>query len=254
MYGIKNLQRIVPNLLQWTKEENKDYAGLQQLYDQVSGQFQRYSVHVARNVGGVMLTPKMVEEAGPVYENVPKAKQKEAVDFLNKNVFATPTWLLNNDIFSRTGGTGTITIGNIQNSALSRLFSSRTLDKLVDAEASQGANVYTLTEMLADLKKGVWSELTTAKVADVYRRNLQKGYVSILTSLLNPQMISTPVPGFVITLGGLNDRTDARSLIRAHLVALRAEIAGAGARSADAISKSHFLDLADRISKALDPK
>lgn len=253
MYGIKNLQRIVPNLLQWTKEDNKDYAGLQQLYDQVSGQFQRYTVHVARNVGGLMLTPKMVEESGPVYENVPKAKQKEAVDFLNKNVFATPTWLLNNDIFSRTGGTGTNTIGSIQSSALNRLFSTRTLDKLVDAEATGGAAVYTMTEMLGDLKKGIWSELPTAKVSDVYRRNLQKAYVSTLTGLLNPQMVTSPAPGFVITIGGLNDRTDAKSIIRAHLVSLRSELAAAGTRAADALTKYHFQDLADRISKALDP-
>jgi hypothetical protein len=253
MYGIKNLQRIVPNLIQWTKEDNKDYAGLQQLYDQVSGQFQRYTVHVARNVGGLMLTPKMVEESGPVYENVSKAKQKEAVDFLNKNVFATPTWLLNNDIFSRTGGSGTNTIGSIQSSALNRLFSTRTLDKLVDAEATGGAAVYTMTEMLSDLKKGIWSELATAKVSDVYRRNLQKAYVSTLTNLLSPQMVTSPVPGFVITIGGLNDRTDAKSIIRAHLVSLRSELAAAGAKAADALTKYHFQDLADRISKALDP-
>ena len=81
MYGIKNLQRIVPNLMQWTKEDNKDYGGLQGMYEQVQGQFLRYSVHIARNVGGIMLTPKMVEESGPVYENVSEAKQKESVDF-----------------------------------------------------------------------------------------------------------------------------------------------------------------------------
>jgi hypothetical protein len=195
----------------------------------------------------------MVEESGPVYENVSKAKQKEAVDFLNKNVFATPTWLLNNDIFSRTGGSGTNTIGSIQSSALNRLFSTRTLDKLVDAEATGGAAVYTMTEMLSDLKKGIWSELATAKVSDVYRRNLQKAYVSTLTNLLSPQMVTSPVPGFVITIGGLNDRTDAKSIIRAHLVSLRSELAAAGAKAADALTKYHFQDLADRISKALDP-
>ncbi|MEI9943172.1 MAG: zinc-dependent metalloprotease [Chitinophagaceae bacterium] len=33
-----------------------------------------------------------------------KAKQKEAVDFLNKELFTTPAWLINNLVFDRTGG------------------------------------------------------------------------------------------------------------------------------------------------------
>jgi hypothetical protein len=254
MYGIKNLQRIVPNLIQWTKQDNKDYAGLQQLYDQVTGQFTRYSIHVARNVSGIMLTPKMVEESGAVYEYVPRAKQKEAVDFLNKNVFATPSWLLNNDIYARTGQTGPAVIGQIQDVTINRLLNTRTLSKLVDAEAAVGTNAYTVTELLADLKKGIWSELATAKATDIYRRNLQKSYVSTLSNLLTPPSISSPIPGLVISSGGLNDKSDAKSIIRAHLAALRTEIAAAGARAADPLTKYHLQDLADRINKLLNPK
>ncbi|MEQ1677724.1 MAG: zinc-dependent metalloprotease, partial [Chitinophagaceae bacterium] len=254
MYGIKNLQRIVPNLLQWTKEDNKDYAGLQQLYEQVQGQFGRYSVHIARNVGGVMLTPKMVEESGPVYENVPEAKQRESVDFLNKNVFTTPMWLVNTEISAKTGLSGTTIVGQVQDAALNRLLSTRTLNKLVDAEATLGNNAYQVTELLADLRKGIWSELATAKTTDIYRRNLQKSYVSILINLLTPPSFSSPIPGLVITSGGLSEKSDAKSIIRAHMVSLRAELASAGARAADPLTKYHLQDLADRIAKALDPK
>ena len=93
MYGIKNLQRIVPNLMEWTKEPNEDYTNLSEMYNQVTVQFNIYMGHVAKYVGGIMETPKMVEEQGPVYEVVPKAKQKEAVEFLNKQLFTTPSWL-----------------------------------------------------------------------------------------------------------------------------------------------------------------
>jgi hypothetical protein len=254
LYGIKNLQRIVPNLAQWTKEENKDYTGLQQMYEQVQGQFIRYSIHIARNVGGVMLTPKMVEESGPVYENVSKAKQKEAVDFLNKNVFTTPTWLVNADISSKTGLSATTIVGQVQDASLNRLLNSRTFGKLIDAEATSGNNAYQVTELLADLKKGIWSELATAKATDIYRRNLQKSYVNMLTSLLAPQVTSSPLPGLIISSGGLNDKTDAKSIVRAHLATLRTEIAGASTRAADALTKFHLQDLADRINKALNPK
>jgi hypothetical protein len=49
LYGIKNLQRIVPNLLTWTKQPNESYDGLDEMYSQVVGQFGRYMGHVAKN-------------------------------------------------------------------------------------------------------------------------------------------------------------------------------------------------------------
>jgi hypothetical protein len=256
-YGIKNLQRIVPNLMQWTRQENKDFSGLQGLYEQVQGQYARYAVHVARNVGGIMLTPKMMEESGPVYEPVPEAKQKEAVDFLNKNVFATPSWLLNNEILSRTGLSGTSFIGQVQDAALNRLLSARTLNKLVETEANMGNAAYQLTELLADLRKGIFSELATARVSDPYRRNLQKSYTGYLINLITPASSTTStVPGISITVGGggLSDKTDAKSVVRGYLTSLRAEIAASATRSTDPMTKYHLQDLAERITKALNPK
>jgi hypothetical protein len=253
MYGIKNLQRIVPNLLQWTREENKDYAGLENMYEQVTGQFQRYMVHIARNVGGQMLTPKMVEQSGPVYEMNTESKQREAVDFLNKNIFATPTWLLNNDIFNRTGLTGTSVVAQVQDAVINRLLNARVLGKLTDAEAVLGNSTYQVTELLADLKKGIFTELTSAKPVDIYRRNLQKSYVSSLISQLAPVTTTMLSTGNIVSSGGLNDKADAKSIIRAYLTGLRAEISGSAARSTDNMTKYHLQDLAERINKALNP-
>lgn len=253
MYGIKNLQRVIPNLMEWTREDNKDYEGLLQMYNQVVGQFQRYMGHITRNVGGVMLTPKMVEESGPVYEIVSAARQKEAVDFLNKNLFATPGWLLNKDIYSRTGLVGTTIIGRIQDNVISRLLSSNILGKLSDAEATLGTNTYKVTDLLADLKKGIFTELAAAKPADIYRRNLQKSYVTSLINLLSPGTSGMLTPGITVTSGGLNDRSDAKSVVRAALVSLRAELSSAAGRTTDTMSRYHWQDLADRINNALNP-
>lgn len=250
-YGVKNLQRILPNLTQWTKEPNEDYSSLNQMYGQLVTQFTRYMGHVTKYVGGIMETPKMVEEQGSVYEIVAEAKQKEAVDFLNKQLFATPTWLLNQDIFSKTGLTGTLIIGNVQDNMLNRLLSSRTFGKLLDAEAVLGNNAYQLTELLGDLKKGIWSELAARKPIDIYRRNLQKSYITTLGGLLAPSS-SVTVGGTTITIG--NDKSDIKSVVRAHLAALRAEVNAAAAGTADAMSKYHLQDIAKRIDNLLNPK
>ncbi|MBL7740421.1 MAG: zinc-dependent metalloprotease [Chitinophagaceae bacterium] len=257
MYGIKNLQRIVPNLLEWTKQPNEDYSGLSHMYSEVSSQFQMYMSHVAKYVAGIMETPKKVEEQGPVYEAVSKTKQKEAVEFLNKNLFATPAWLLNPDIFSRTGMSGIAVIGNIQDNILSRLLSTRTFNKLLDAEAVAGNTAYPLTEFLSDMKRGIWAELPGRKPIDIYRRNLQKACVNMLTGILNPSSPgSTTVTGgitiTIITPGG--DKSDVKSVVRAHLASLRSEINAAATGTSDLMSKYHLQDISQRIDKALNPK
>ncbi|MBN8864565.1 MAG: zinc-dependent metalloprotease [Sphingobacteriales bacterium] len=255
-YGIKNLQRIVPNLMEWTKEPNKDYSNLADMYREVTGQFTMYISHVSKYVGGIMETPKMVEEKGPVYEITPKAKQREAVEFLNKNLFATPTWLLNDDIFSRTGISAINTIGNLQDGALNRLLSVRTMSKLIDGEAKLGASAYALTDLMTDLKKGVWGELVTKGKIDVYRRNLQKSYISILDNMLNPPK---PAAGAItINFGGSpmvnTDKSDIKSMLRAHLTALRSEARAAAAVTADPMTRYHLQDIVTRIDNSLNPK
>lgn len=147
-YGIKNLQRIVPHLMQWTKEPNDDYSDLSEIYGQVTDQFSRYMGHVSRNVGGIYKTPKVIEDPGPVYEFTPKAKQSGAVAFLNQQLFTTPAWLINNEIYARTGENPLIVIGNIQTATLNRLFNTNTLSKLIQAETEIGNNAYKMTELL----------------------------------------------------------------------------------------------------------
>ena len=255
-YGIKNLQRILPNLMEWTKEPNENYDNLENMYNQLTSQYGRYMGHVSKYVGGIMETPKSVDEAGPVYEVVAKAKQKEAVDFLNKNLFATPTWLINQDIYNRVGDlNGLKVIGDIQDRTLSRLLSAYTLSKIANAAADDG-NAYQITELLGDLKKGIWSELASRKPIDAYRRNLQKSFVNTLVNLLSPPKVQTTSAGTgaSISVSVANDKSDVTSVARGFLSSLRNEINVAAAASADSMTKYHLQDVSKRIDNALNPK
>jgi hypothetical protein len=257
MYGIKNLQRIVPNLDEWTKLPNKDYSSLRAMYNQVTGQFSMYMGHVAKYVGGIMETPRMVEEKEPVYAVVPKNKQREAAEFLNKQLFATPTWLINKDIFERTNINAISTVGGLQDGVLNRLLSTRNLSKLIDAEAAQGNNAYSLTDLFSDLKKGIWSELPGKTKIDVYRRNLQKSYISILDDLLNPRRSTGSSTIVIMALGAGSttsaEKSDIRSVVRAQLVSLRSEVKAASTGVSDAMSRYHLQDIVVRIDNALNP-
>jgi hypothetical protein len=253
-YGTRNLKRIVPNLMKWTYTPNESYDNLKIMYDQVVSQFNRYNNHVAKYVGGIMETPKMVEESGPIYVWVSKADQRRAVDYLNRNLFATPNWLLDQQIFNRIGTRGLTVTASVQDNVLRRLLSIRTMSKLVDGEAAQGSAAYRINDLLGDLQKGVWTELTSLTSVSVYRRQLQKTYISALDDLLNPE--ETGGGGSAFSFGPPldNDKTDIKAAVRAHLISLRDRINNSTIPSAqDGMTRVHLKEMVHRINEALNP-
>ena len=255
-WGTENLKRIVPNLMKWTREPNEGYDALRTMYGEVVNQFNRYNGHVAKYVGGIMETPKTVEQEGPIYEIVSKAKQKEAVSYLNKQLFSTPKWMINDDILFRTGQSALTIIGSAQDNMLNRLLNARNLGKLMDAEASMGSKAYRMTDLLSDMKAGICAEVATRQATDIYRRNLQKSYVMALTRLVDGGNAagSMGLGGFVVQVGPSTDKTDMKSVIKAHLGALRTEFQSAAAVVADPMTRYHWKDLSDRIDQALNPR
>jgi hypothetical protein len=255
-YGIKNLKRIIVKLPEWTKESDKDYTDLTNMYNQLVAQFTRYMGHVAKNIGGIETTPRMQEEAGVIVSFTPKAKQKEAMSFLQQQLFTTPTWVIQKNIAGLTGTNALTTISAMQSTILSRLLSNNTLNKLFRYEASGEANAYSATAMLTDLRKGIWSELSARKPIDIYRRNLQKTFVEKLVSNLKGDDNSIPAAfaAFGITSPTYSKTTDALSIVKAQLRTLQSEIRAALPAYKDAASRAHLQDVNDRITEALDPK
>jgi hypothetical protein len=252
-YGIRNLKRIVPKLPEWTKEEGDNYGNLSQMYGQVVGQYNRYMNHVARNVGGYYETYKSVDQDGLVFEPTPRATQKEAVTFLHKQLFETPTWLADKEILNRINAPTGNQVGGIQDNVLGSLLSAGRLNNMVQA-GNRFENTYSIDEYYNDLRKGIFSELPARKPIDNYRRNLQKGYVDRMIGLLNPTPVASSAGGFSLSFGPDVRRTDISSLTRAHLSSLRSEIAAAAPQTTDKMSRYHLEDLSDRIRRALDPK
>jgi hypothetical protein len=254
-YGIKNLQRIILKLPEWTKEANKDYSSLNELYTQLLGQYTRYMGHVSKNIGGVQTTPRMQEEGGVIVAFTPKAKQKEAMQFLQEQLFKTPSWLVQSNIAELTGTNALSTILGVQTNILSRLLGNNTFNKLFRYEANATA-AYSANDMITDLRKGIWSELASRKAIDIYRRNLQKAFVERL--ITNLQTDNNPPPAalavFGISSSNYSKTTDAISIVKMQLRTLQSEIRNALPAYKDAASRAHLQDVNDRITEALDTK
>ncbi len=251
-YGIKNLKRILPNLIEWSKEDGEDYSELEELYGSLVGQFRRYMGHVTKNVGGIYETPKTYDMEGSQYEVVPNNIQNEAVTFLNTQLFKTPKWILDQNIMSKINpDNGVEAIKALQNNTLSSLLSGDRLIRLIETSSVNKEN-YSVDKLMTDLKKGIFSELKTGSSIDIYRRNLQKLYINEVIGALD-------VDGKQ-TARGLNRRpvkyneTDIPSIARGQLSELKREIKTALSITSDRLSKFHLQDLLSRIDTALDPK
>ena len=99
--------------------------------------------HVLKNIGGIYEVPKSVEQTGNVYSPTPKATQKEAIAFLNKQLFETPAWLLNRDILNKFSNPVTAeTVGNIQTNVINSLVSNSRLSRMVYSSYRFGTAEY----------------------------------------------------------------------------------------------------------------
>jgi hypothetical protein len=258
-YGIKNLKVILTNLPAWTKGANEGYDDLATMYGQLTTQFGRYMGHVAKNVGGIYENPKTVEQAGSIYERTPAATQKEAMTFLDQQLFKTPLWLVNKPILDNIDENGLEVVGRLQNTTLNRLISNNTMSKLVAAEAIDGEPAYKITDLFTDLNGSIFAELKSNQTIDVYRRNLQKMYVEKLIAIIKPAA-SPAGMNLVVTRGGAvaqsglaASQSDVLSVVKGQLRELDTMIK-TSSNAATGLSKYHLQDLSDRIENALDPK
>lgn len=255
-YGIRNLKWIVPQLPKWLNEKGEDYKDLDKVYDEVYSTYSRYMGHAVSHIGGVYTDLKTTDQDGPVYTIVPKSVQKEALAFLQKNLFTTPTWLFNKAIMDKVTSPIEEKISNLQDSWLGALLSTPRLQRLISS-TNRDAKAYHLDDYINDLKKGIWSELPARAPIDNYRRNLQKAFVERLSVLAT----NTPAApggggGITISFGPSIDvkKTDIMSVARGTLRALKAEIAAAIPAYADRMSRYHLQDLNERIDRVLNPR
>jgi hypothetical protein len=261
-YGIKNLKVILASLPEWTKEKGEGYENLTNMYGQLTSQFGRYMGHVTKNIAGVYENPKTVDQTGPIYERTPAATQREAMDFLNRNLFTTPKWLLNQAIFDNINQNPLEVIARLQANTINSLTSTRTLTKLITAEVTDGAAAYKITDLFTDLNGAIFTELKSNAAIDVYRRNLQKSYIERLIAIVKPAPAPAPTPG-APTGGGRGGagggglsatQSDVLSVVKGQLRELQGSIKSASNSQSDSLTKYHLADLNDRIETALSNK
>jgi hypothetical protein len=255
-YGIKNLKRIVPNLIEWTTKDGDNYEDLEAMYGQVLAQFNRYMGHVANNIGGVYENYKTADQEGAVYTHVPKVKQKAALKFLDKQLFDTPVWLLDKSIFERIEYSGSIErVRALQERTLKNLLSLGKMARLVENEVLNGSSAFKLTDLTKTVRNSIWKELSSGTKIDAYRRNLQRAHIDRLTYLMSADSQKKRRGGSYVKSTAVNtSQSDIRAVIRAELNTLKTLVNRRVRRTSDSMTSIHLKDVKQRIEAILDPK
>lgn len=266
-YGLKNLKRLLPNLQKWAYRPGEGYDELQDMYQAVQNQFLLYTRHVTNNIGGIYENNKLADEGGNIFVPVPKSMQKRAVEFLLKNVFETPQWLLDwrqLKLFNQDQVVEDLRI--FQQGRLNYLLNANRFARMIENTAQDSLS-YSIDQLMEDVRTGIFSEMYKRQPIDLYRRNLQKVFTDRLIDMANnvPAVNNsltfpplTPYPRRVSSGLGLTPvdplKDDISSVVKANLVQLKADIKSALPFEKDKMTRYHLQDLQDRIEKALNPK
>ena len=185
-YGLKNLKIVSNNLIQWTYEPGKDFSDLEELYDELLGVYRRYIFHVIGVIGGVNQTLINTNQDGSyTYVNVNKHKQIKALDFLDKELWATPLWLLNKDIISQFNNSdGLYKIEAMHERALNSLLSSTRLNRMLSSDNSIKGDALKYYELFDNLFESIFQKVVPT---DQIKRNLQISFTKKISELITEE-------------------------------------------------------------------
>ncbi|MFN1833698.1 zinc-dependent metalloprotease [Balneola sp. MJW-20] len=239
-YGLMNLKRVVPNLVEWTSTPGEDYSDLEEIYGELVFQWNRYARHVATMVGGVYQNRKASDQEGMVYMPVPRDRQKEAMNFLLDNALTTPDWLLDEDILRRIEHAGALDrIKGLQGSILGSLMRPDVMLRLSEQYAFDN-NAYNPVEMLRELRRGAFAEIYSGSSIDAFRRNLQRLYINNVEAAFGSDSDDIK-------------ESDILAVHRSDLRQLQIDLRRAVARNNGPLTEAHVTDLLERVDAILDP-
>ncbi len=246
--GMRNLDRVMDMLIDVTEQPGRDYTELEDMYGQAVGQWGRYMGHVVAIIGSAETQERY--GTGPRFEPTSRERQAEAMAYLSTAGFHVPDMFLDEAVLRRIEPSGVVSRFRTQQSRLvNNLLSQARLERLVEFEALDGAN-YSITDFMADLRDGVWTELADdgAVRVNAYRRNLQRGYIDAADSRLNPTQEELERN---FNPAAEPWTSDVRAVLRSELRSLSDLVMSALDRVGDEITRVHLQDVSMEIDRIL---
>ena len=245
-YGLKNLKRVMQNIEKWTAQPDGQYDDLSSIYSACRQQYQRYANHVQRYIYGKYTNNAPGQQP---YDVVPKALQKEAMQWIDRNVMEAPMWLYPQSIVDKLGTDYIEEIRSRQQTVIASLLAPNAIMNLYNTSL-QSPKSYPVEEYLDDVFAMVWKPLNnTDEQQNNFRRQQQRSYVDFLGTALNPAPAPTSTSTAVITANTsltAAQRSDAILFIEQHLDKVENYLKS---QQADGTNALHYKNLLLRIKK-----
>jgi hypothetical protein len=180
-----------------------------------------------------------------VLQFIPKSVQKKAMQFLAKELFDTPEWLYNKDIFSLVGGGGDYVYWTFQTQVINWLINWDNYETMSYAQMQQPSDCYSYDEFLTDLENEIWKELKSVNLISPPRRNLQLFYTERIIEYSMPQSGGNPREPLKL-------RTDFYPLIQKHIRSVITEIDKQLPKYKDETTQLHLKEVRKRLQQALN--
>ena len=199
MYGIKNLKIVAENLMKWTSKPTENYNDLNEIYGELMSVYRRYVYHVHNMIGGIYNTPHNSNQKGVVtYLNVDISNQKQALNFLETNLWKTQKWLMNKEVVSQIKGEGVLnSIQELQISALNKFLNEKKLNRMLSAQKSLKGKALSVDQLLDNLFEVLVNKLSQP---DLFEQRLQLHFVERINILMNEKELNPTIKGLLLKL------------------------------------------------------
>ena len=291
-YGIINLKKTIPNIIEWSTKDGETYEEAKAFYNQVINQWYVYNTHTLANIGGFYLTPLVKGDKMKSYKPVPYQTQKEALNFLKKNILTLPKWLFINPLKDVLKPTKNTPAGAVEQSPynifrerqaaiLYNLMHDERLLRILEAEFlhTEGSEkIMTVSELFDDLRKFIFDKSLKNKSLTIAERMTQKNYVDALIIDVGriyektekgifgkmPMICdyahhnledkhSIDEQNLTMYFSGMKRLSEVGSAKRAELIKVK-KIILVAKNTGDEATKNHYEDMLIRLNKALGEK
>jgi hypothetical protein len=269
-WRVELINQLMPNLVDRAVEPGEPYSRARKAFMILLQEHSRTMGFVARYIGGVYenRNHKGDPNAQPPFVLVEPKKQREAVEFLEKEVFGPDAYQFSPKLINDLGashwkhwgmkgaGRADFAIHDfvlaMQSNVLNQILSPVTLSRLLDAETKTPADkdAFTAAELLEGLTGSIFRETEklqagkftnrTPAISSI-RRNLQQQYYECLAAL---------------ALGNAEAPADCQTVAVAELKGLQGRLERflGGKAQLDTYTRAHVTDLVARIRKVLDAR
>jgi len=262
---------LLEDMTDWAVKDGESYTRLRRVFRIILSQRAYASSFVARFPGGQIINRdhKGDPDARKPINMVEAKKQRRAVQFICKKVFAEDAYRIDAELLGHLGvgrwghwGTDEYDfpgdfnihefIARSQNRCLFYLMNPFTIRRIHDNQVKFGEDeeIYTLAEHITSITDAIWSELDEpnregtkrAPFINGFRRNLQRRQVAMILNMI----LSSP---------GATVPADANAIARYSVTRLSKKMAKVLKNAdLDLTTRAHLTDVKKRIDKALEAK